>query len=95
MENEIRASLRHYIVTTWLSGDERGFDDQTDLLAAGILDSFSTLSLTAFLDESFHVELEPAEVNPANLRTVGAIAALVARKLAARPATPVQPSLSE
>lgn len=82
MQEPIRASIRHYIVTTWLSGDERGFDDETDLLAAGVLDSFSTLSLTAFLAESFHVQLEPSEINPTHLRNVGAIASLVASKLA-------------
>lgn len=89
MQEGIRASIRHYIISTWLSGDERGFDDNTDLLAAGILDSFSTLSITAFLDESFHVQLEPAEINPANLRNVSTIASIVMSKLAARGTAPV------
>ncbi len=89
MQEKIRASIRHYIVSTWLSGDARGFDDDTDLLAAGILDSFSTLSITAFLDESFHVQLEPAEINPANLRNVKAIAGVVMGKLSAKGTVPV------
>ncbi len=89
MQEKIRAAVRHYIVSTWLSGDERGFDDNTDLLAAGILDSFSTLSITAFLDESFHVQLEPAEINPANLRNVKAIAGVVMGKLSAKGTVPV------
>jgi len=89
MQERISASIRHYIVSTWLSGDERGFDDNTDLLAAGILDSFSTLSITAFLDESFHVQLEPAEIHPANLRNVNTIASIVMSKLAAQGAAPV------
>jgi acyl carrier protein len=82
MEDRIRASIHHYIVSTWLSGDERGFDDDTDLLSAGILDSFSTLSMTAFLDETLHTPLEPAEINPANLRSVNALASLVLAKQA-------------
>lgn len=91
MQDQIRASIRHYIVSTWLSGDARGFDDETDLLAAGILDSFSTLSITAFLDESFHVQLEPTDINPANLRNVRAIAGIVASKLSAGGTTSQQP----
>jgi acyl carrier protein len=83
MQERIRASIHQYIVSTWLSGDERGFDDDTDLLSAGILDSFSTLSITAYLDENFHVQLDPSEINPANLRNVNAITRIVLAKLAA------------
>jgi acyl carrier protein len=82
MEARIRASIHQYIVSTWLSGDERGFDDNTDLLSAGILDSFSTLSITAYLDETFHAQLDPAEINPENLRSVNALARIVSAKLA-------------
>lgn len=88
MQEQIRATIHAYIVGTWLSGDERGFDDNTDLLAAGILDSFSTLSITAFLDESFHVQLEPAEINPVNLRNVNAITSIVLAKLSAKGPSP-------
>jgi len=88
MQERVRTTIHHYLVSTWLSGDERGFDDDTDLLAAGILDSFSTLSITAFLDENFHVQLEPAELNPANLRNVNAITRIVLAKLATQEPSP-------
>lgn len=90
MEDRIRASIHQYIVTTWLSGDERGFDDDTDLLSAGILDSFSTLSITAYLEQSFQARLEPSDMNPENLRSVKALTRIVLAKLAAptAPATP-------
>jgi acyl carrier protein len=88
MQARVRAAIHQYMVSTWLSGDERGFDDDTDLLAAGILDSFSTLSITAFLDETFHVQLEPAELNPANLRNVNAITSIVLAKLQAQGQAP-------
>jgi len=85
MEERIRASIHQYIVSTWLSGDERGFDDNTDLLGAGILDSFSTLSITAYLDQTFNARLEPADINPENLRTVNALARIVLAKMANGP----------
>jgi acyl carrier protein len=84
MQEQIRAAIHHHIVSTWLSGDERGFDDDTDLLAAGILDSFSTVSIAAFLAESFQVQLEPAEINPASFHNVNTITAIVLGKLATR-----------
>jgi len=73
--------IREYIVANWLSGDARGFSDQTDLQASGILDSFSTLALVAFLDETFEVRLDPADVSTETFRTVSALTGLVMGKL--------------
>jgi acyl carrier protein len=76
----VKKEIHDYIVSTWLSGDGRGLDDDTDLHQLGVLDSFSTLSLIAFLDEAFKIQLEPSEINAESLRNVRAIAALVAAK---------------
>ena len=59
--SSVKSSIHQQIVTTWLNGDDRGFDDDTDLQGTGILDSFSTLSLVAFIDETFKVQLDPVE----------------------------------
>lgn len=90
MQERVRSSIHQYIVSAWLSGDERGFDDNTDLLQAGILDSFTTLSITGYLDESFHIQLDPAEINPENLRSVNALVKIVLAKLAAKGETASQ-----
>jgi acyl carrier protein len=87
-EAVIRKTIHDYIVTTWLSGDERDFSDDADLLQAGILDSFTTLNLAAFLDESFRAALDPAEINPQNFRSVNALTQTVLAKLALAPTTP-------
>ena len=81
MEARVKTTVREHIVNTWLNGDSRGFDDDTDLQESGILDSFSTLALVAFLDESFGVQLDPAEINAETFKNVQSIAALVAEKL--------------
>jgi acyl carrier protein len=81
-EVQIRKTIRDYIVTTWLSGDYRDFSDDANLLQAGILDSYSTLNLAAFLDETFHTALDPAEINPENFRTVNALTRVVLAKIA-------------
>jgi acyl carrier protein len=79
----VKKEIHDYIVSTWLSGDGRGLDEDTDLHQLGVLDSFSTLSLIAFLDEAFKIQLEPAEINAESLRNVRAIAALVSAKTVA------------
>ncbi len=81
METQLRIELREYIVTTWLSGDARGFADDTDLQQAGILDSFSTMALIAHLEQAFEVELEPADVNAETFRSVQTIARLIMGRL--------------
>jgi acyl carrier protein len=79
----VAADIRQYIVHTWLSGDDRGFDDETDLQQGGILDSFSTLALIGFIDDTYKVQLEPAEINAENFRTVSRVARLVTMRLQA------------
>lgn len=81
MEAHISTEIRDYIVATWLSGDARGFDDDTDLQESGILDSFSTLALLAFLDDRFQARLDPADVSGESFRTVRSIARLTSARL--------------
>ena len=76
--------IREHIVVTWLNGDSRGFDDDTDLQETGILDSFSTLALVAFIDEQFGVALDPAEINAETFKSVHTIADLIGGKLSAK-----------
>lgn len=78
--DEQQSKISEYIVSTWLSGDARGFDENTDLQQTGILDSFSTLSLISFLENTFGVQLDPADINGETFKTVTSIAALVRSK---------------
>jgi acyl carrier protein len=80
MSPDVNATIRKYIVESWLNGDERGLQDDTDLQEAGLLDSLTTLALVAFLEESFKVQLDPADINAETFRTVNAIGALVVTK---------------
>jgi acyl carrier protein len=80
----VRNSIREHIVTRWLNGDARSLDDETDLQRIGVLDSFSTLDVVAFLSERFQVEIEPSDINSETFRTISTIASLVREKLAAK-----------
>jgi acyl carrier protein len=83
MDSNVKSSIRDQIVTTWLNGDDRGFDDDTDLQGTGILDSFSTLSLVAFIDDTFRVQLDPVDITAETFKSVTTIAELVVNKLQA------------
>jgi acyl carrier protein len=83
MDSNVKSSIHDQIVTTWLNGDDRGFDDDTDLQGTGILDSFSTLSLVAFIDDTFRVQLDPVDITAETFKSVTTIAELVVNKLQA------------
>lgn len=79
-----RAKVREFIVASWLNGDDRDFDDATDLQQSGVLDSFSTMDLVSYLEKTFDVQFDPADINSETFRTVETIARLVTDKLATR-----------
>lgn len=82
METRVKTDIQQYIVSTWLSGDQRGFDDNTDLQESGVLDSFSTLALIGFLEETFKIKLDPSDINAETLKNVNAVTQMVLSKLA-------------
>lgn len=77
MHDTNRDRIRQYLVQNLLDGDPRGLDDDTDLVAAGLLDSLATLKLVQFLEQEFDTKLDLSRINPASLRTVSALADLV------------------
>jgi acyl carrier protein len=84
VDDRVKNDILEFVVASWLSGDARGLDGATDLQEAGVLDSFSMLTLVGFLEETYGVQLDPADINPETFRTVDAIAGLVHGKLRAK-----------
>ncbi len=77
----IKADIRQYIVENWLSGDARGFADDTDLQQNGILDSFTTLALVGFLEDRYGIQLEPGDINTEAFRSVETLERMVQTKV--------------
>ena len=57
--------------------DSAELDDKESLLDSGILDSFGIMSLLAFIQEKFGVEVPLEDIEPANFETVTAISRTV------------------
>ncbi len=53
-----------------------------DLMDRSPIDSLGVVNLVAFLESEFSVKIRPGEVTLKNFRTIGAMLALVERKLA-------------
>jgi len=77
----IKTEIRQYIVENWLSGDARGFADDTDLQQNGILDSFTTLALIGFLESQYGIQLDPGDINGEAFRSVDTLERMVQSKV--------------
>ena len=64
----IAAALIKYLQT---APDARGpIDMETDLLTSGRLDSLQVMDLVCFLEDRFAVRMQPADINPHNMRSI-------------------------
>lgn len=60
-----------------LKSSNKSVDVDTDLIAAGALDSLAVMELVAFLTDRFKIKIAAAEVTPVNLRSVETLTAFV------------------
>lgn len=72
MEDKIRAILKDI-------QPEFEFEDGTDFIAEGYLDSFDVISLVSELENTFGIYISAMEIVPENFNSVAAIASLVAK----------------
>lgn len=80
--SEIRESVKAFILTEFLPGEDPGeLRDDTPLITGGILDSIATLKLVAYVEEKYGIELAPHEADAEHLDTISDITSLVQSKL--------------
>jgi acyl carrier protein len=79
--SDVKETIRHYILSTYLPGESAdNLLDDTPLRTSGILDSLATLSLVSFVEKQFGIELEAHETGIDSFDRIEDIAALVAKK---------------
>ena len=75
--------IRDFIVANFLFGEAGSLQDDTSFLGSGIVDSTGMLELISFLESSYDVTVEPAEMIPENLDSLNRVVQFLGRKLAA------------
>lgn len=81
MATDARDTIRDFIVTNYLFGDEsRAPEDDQDLLLTGIVDSTGVLELIEFLESSFNIQVLDTETIPANLGSITNLTRYVGEK---------------
>jgi acyl carrier protein len=76
---EIEKSLHDFVARELLDGDADDLTSSTNLLALGVIDSLSMVSLRTFVEQSFRVKLPEGIQSPEDYTTLSSIAALVER----------------
>lgn len=80
---DVLPAVKQFILDRFLAGEDPGkLTSATPLVSGGILDSLGLLDLVAFLEQTFGIEFEAHEVDPAGFDTLALIQELVHRKLA-------------
>lgn len=82
-EAEIKSQVRTFITTNFYVADPAALPDVDSLLDRGIIDSTGVLEVIGFIESTFGVTVEDAEMLPENLDSIQRITDFVARKQAA------------
>lgn len=81
-EERVAGEVRTFLVHEVLEGDDSELDDNTPLLASGIMNSRTMVKLMAFVEENYSVTLSFKQLNPTNLKNVRSIAKMIAESTA-------------
>ena len=77
-KTEIAAEIRQFVVRESNIADDGLLSDDVDLFRDGILDSLMVVSLISYCEERFGFELSGQEFSEEDLRTIAALATLIA-----------------
>jgi len=69
-------------VVSYIEGisSEKGFDHSSNLFERGLLTSLDVLSLVAFIEETFHLELSGDDIDMASFGTVDGLVGMITAK---------------
>ena len=80
---DITNVVRHFVVETFLFGEDEKLKEDTSFLESGIIDSTGILELIAFLEETFGLRFEDDELIPENLDSISNVVIFLQKKMEA------------
>ena len=73
------AAIKTFIRTELIYDDEKDFDENTNLIERGIVDSMSLVRLISFLEENYNIQVQDEDIVPENFSSLHKIADFLAR----------------
>ena len=80
MKEQIRSQLNEYITTQIMKRPERTLKPDEPLISGGLIDSFSLVDLSLFVEQAWGVRLDDTELNAETFDTLDQLAALIEKK---------------
>jgi len=80
---DITNVVRHFVVETFLFGEDEKLKEDTSFIESGMIDSTGILELAAFLEETFGFRLRDNELIPENLDSISNVVSFLRKKMEA------------
>ena len=77
MEDPIMTALEEYISGKILKQPDRKISHEETLISSGMIDSFSLVDLALFVEDTFNVRIDDAELNAQTFNNLNELAALI------------------
>jgi acyl carrier protein len=74
------ASIKTFIRTELIYDDDEDFDENTNLIERGIIDSMSLVRLIAFIEENYEIQVQDEDIVPENFSSLNKISSFVAAR---------------
>ena len=80
-DDRIRRTLRSFILTNFLPGEDPStLEDSTLLISSGVIASLSMLELATFMESEFSVTLLPQDLGVEHMDSIDLLSKVVARR---------------
>jgi len=76
-------AVRAFIQEELFNGQKEVFDEKTDLIEQGVIDSLTLLRLVTFIEQNCQIQVPDEEMLPENFRSLAAIESFVERRQSA------------
>ena len=80
MANETTDALGQYVAAQILKQPNRAIKADEPIISSGLIDSFSLVDLSMFVEERFGVRLDDSELNAGTFDTLAQLADLIAQR---------------
>jgi acyl carrier protein len=80
MRDEIIVKLNDYITTQLLKRPDKTLNPQEPLISGGLIDSFSLVDLSLFVEQTWSVRLDDTELNAQTFDTLDQLAELIEKR---------------
>jgi acyl carrier protein len=81
-ESAIKSQVRTFITSNFYVPDPAALPDEASLLDRGVIDSTGVLEVIGFIESTFGITVDDAEMLPENLDSIARITDFVGRKSA-------------